>query len=197
LSCAGNHSSGFALTGSMAAQRRLHTATVLTDGSVLIAGGRNDTNPIHACGPSQNCVILGSAEIDNPLTKGFSGTGSLNNNRAGHTATRLNDGTVLVTGGSNVDSSGVEYALSTAETYSPISASFTSTCNPMNTARYAHTATLLNNGKVLIAGGIDSNNSYLKTAELYDPATRTFTPITPGMNAARARQKENGAVRQE
>src|SRR5438270_825179 len=101
LSCAGNHSSGFALTGSMAAQRRLHTATVLTDGSVLIAGGRNDTNPIHACGPSQNCVILGSAEIDNPLTKGFSGTGSLNNNRAGHTATRLNDGTVLVTGGSN------------------------------------------------------------------------------------------------
>src|SRR5205807_3768672 len=51
----------------------------------------------------------------------------------------------------------------------------------------AHTATLLNNGKVLIAGGIDSNNSYLKTAELYDPATRTFTPITPGMNAARAR----------
>jgi hypothetical protein len=185
--------SGFAFTGNMTSYRRLHTATVLTDGSVLIAGGRNEYGLAGQCGPTQACIFLNSAEIYDPASNGFTGTGGMTtSSRAGHTATRLNDGTVLVTGGSNVDSSGVEYALNTAEIYSPINhafGAFASTNNYMSTARYAHTATLLNNGKVLIAGGIDNQPStrFLNDAELYDPLTRTFTPITTGMHFARAR----------
>ena len=54
----------------------------------------------------------------------------------------------------------------------------------LNTARGYHTATLLNNGKVLIAGGVDSTNSVSASAELYDPAAGTFS-TTGSLNAAR------------
>src|SRR5438132_13423380 len=56
----------------------------------------------------------------------------------------------------------------------------------LNTARYLHTVTLLPNGMVLVAGGLDSNFSVLASAELYDPATGTWTS-TGSLNTARAR----------
>lgn len=62
----------------------------------------------------------------------------------------------------------------------------------MTTGRYAHTATVLDDGRVLVAGGFGSGFDAQATAELYDPATGTFTP-TGDMTAARARQQGRGA----
>jgi len=54
----------------------------------------------------------------------------------------------------------------------------------LNTARYLHTVTLLPNGMVLVAGGLDSNFTALASAELYDPASGTWT-ATGSLNTAR------------
>jgi hypothetical protein len=110
---------------------------------------------------------------------GFKATADMTAARASHTATLLNDGRVLVTGG--VDANGV--ALATAELYDPPSGTFTST-GSMSTSRSSHTATLLNNGKVLLTGGMDANGSGLQSSELFDPASGTFAP-TGSMTAAR------------
>ena len=88
--------------------------------------------------------------------------------RAAHTATRLADGRVLVTGGFR---SG-EAALASAELYDPQTRTFSST-GQMTSVRSGHTATLLRNGRVLIAGGFDDEEP-VRTAELYDPATGSF-----------------------
>src|SRR5256885_3932366 len=97
----------------------------------------------------------------------FGNIGSLATTRAGHTATLLPNGKVLVAGGQGT---GVNL-LSSAELYDPASGTWSAT-GSMTTARYLHTATLLPNGKVLVAGGSNGNFS-LASAELYDPATGT------------------------
>ena len=81
---------------------------------------------------------------------GFVYTGSLNAARFGHTSTLLNNGMVLVTGGDNALIGAPQ--LSSAELYNPTSGTFSNT-GSLHTARDGHTATLLNNGMVLIAGG--------------------------------------------
>ncbi len=99
---------------------------------------------------------------------GFRATGSMATVRAHHTATRLNNGKVLVTGGVNSTDPGA-----TTELYDPASGSFAPT-GSMGSTRAYHTATLLNAGKVLVTGGIESFNNPSLTAELYDPASESF-----------------------
>ena len=103
----------------------------------------------------------------------WSFTGSMQQARMYFTATLLNNGQVLVVGGT-YRGTFVQYGLTSAELYNPASGTF-STTGSLNTGRYGHSATLLNNGKVLIAGGTNSTTGALSSAELYDPVAGTFS----------------------
>jgi hypothetical protein len=106
------------------------------------------------------------------LVIGFGPTGSLNTARWAHTATLLNSGKVLVTGGTDVNGR----TLATAELYDPVARTFSAT-GSMQVARSSHTATLLNDGRVLVTGGGS-------TSEIYDPTSGTFTS-TASMSESR------------
>ena len=152
---------GFTPTGSLITARASHTATLLPNGQVLVAGG-DDT----FSGGS-----LSSAELYDPDAGVWSATGDLgipDNARDSHTATLLPNGQVLVAGGYDYNG-----PLASAELYDPATGYWTST-GSLGFARYSHTATLLTNGKVLVAGGI-GDNGILDSAELYDPATGFWT----------------------
>lgn len=152
-------------TEPMGYARTNHTATLLPNGRVLVAGGYDDTR------------TLATAESFDPGAGIWSGVGPMHESRFFHTATLLPDGRVLVVGG--------EYGggyRATAELFAPATGTWTPT-GSMGVARSGHTATLLPNGKVLVAGGF--NGAYLATAELYDPATGQWT-ATGAMSTARS-----------
>ena len=158
----------FTSTGSMAAGRFGHTATLLKNGKVLVVGGTD----------SSSSTPSSTAEIYDPTTGHFSLTGSMATPRAGHNATLLADGKVLITGGFNTGPINGQLGVSfTAELYDPATASFSAT-GQMAAMREGHTATLLPNGMVLVAGGGSP------TAELYDPSTGLFT-LTGSMETER------------
>jgi hypothetical protein len=138
-----------ATLGHLANARQLHTASLLADGKVLVAGGMLDNAG----------TATATAELFDPTTQMFTATkGTLATARDFHTATVLNDGTVLVTGGDNGTGT-----LATAEVYDPTVDSFSPT-GSMGSTRESHTATLLNDGTVLVNGGIGGGEA---TAELY------------------------------
>src|SRR5439155_873663 len=110
----------------------------------------------------------------------WTATGNLNTARNQHTATLLLNGKVLVTGGNS--DGGIAVAIASAELYDPANGTWTAT-GSLITARFNHTATLLPNGKVLVAAGIDGSNN-LASAELYDPASGTWT-ATGTLNTGR------------
>jgi hypothetical protein len=146
--------------------RASHTETLLANGNVLIAGGYRAI--------SGSPVSLSSFEIFDINTMTFTVYDQLNTGRHYHTATRLKDGRVLITGGSNAIS-GVETYLSSTEIYDPATNTFT-TVGSMTSPRVLHTVTLLNNGKVLIVGGGNTSGN-LSSYEIFDPTTNTFTFI--------------------
>jgi hypothetical protein len=162
-------SGSFTPTESMGTARSSHTATLLNNGKVLITGGVN-----LATGGG----YFASGELFDPATGSFVPTGSMETARFLHTATRLNDGRVLVTGGGQPG-----MILSKAEIFDPASGTFAPTGN-METSRMSHTATLLSNGKVLLAGGLKNFTTSLSAAELFDPGSGTFS-ATADMTAAR------------
>jgi len=152
----------FTPTGNMTEGRFEHTATLLTNGKILIAGGYSSTPRIDAFGGA-----LSSSELYDPSTGRFAAVANMTRHRAGHTATLLANGQVLIAGGSS----------SSAELYDPSTGTFTPTGN-MTSVRLRHTATLLNDGQVLISGGADAYCCAEYThasAELYDPSAGTFT----------------------
>ena len=159
---------GFTLTGSLGTARYGHTATVLSNGTVLIAGGYD-----------VNSTAVASAELYNPATKTFAPTGSLNVARTNDTATLLDDGTVLIAGGFDINFN----LLGSAEIYNPATGLFTVT-GTLLTPRANHTATLLSSGDVLLAGSSDGSGNALANAEIYIPATQSFSAVG-SLNAAR------------
>jgi PKD repeat protein len=105
---------------------------------------------------------------------GVTSTGSMIEARADFAASVLDNGMVLVTGGSpgrNVDIS------QTAEIYNPATGFWRYTLSPMTTGRTSHTSTKLPDGRVLIVGGLNGN--ILASAEIFDPKSETFTPTSP------------------
>jgi len=159
--------------GSLAERRAGHTATLLRDGRVLIAGGYNGD-------------YLASLEIFEPSVKRFRPAGSLLEERSGQTATLLPDGRVLFVGGVG---RGWTF-LRSAELYDPE----TGRSEPvglMNVPRESHTATLLADGRVLVIGGHSGRRQNMEVyarAELFDPRTRRFES---GGTLATARHKHD------
>ena len=152
--------------GSMKSARSGHTATLLPNGLVLIAGGME-----------RNGSIYGTAELYDPARGRFRATaGAMTTPRVGHSAALLQDGRVLLAGG--WDDQGT---LGTAELYDPATDRFAPT-GSMSARRGDFTATVLPIGTVLVAGGEDDRA--LVTAELYDPISGKFSP-TGSMHAGR------------
>jgi hypothetical protein len=145
------------LTGAMQSARAAHSATLLPNGKVLVAGG---------VGLDLNATA--TAELYDPATGAWAPTDGMNRSRFFHTATLLANGQVLVAGGSDF-----EGALATAELFDPATGKWTPT-GAMAGPRQSHTTTLLTNGLVLVAGGLttamlDPDAVSLDSAELYDP----------------------------
>jgi hypothetical protein len=160
--------------GRLTVPRFLHTATLMRDGQVLVAGGRTSTAP------------LASAEIINPFTLRSFPTGSMSEVRWRHTATTLLDGRVLVAGGfAGAPGPNAQPVLNTAEIYDPATRSWTPT-GTMTERRALHSAALLPDGRVLVAGGRSCRFAppfacnfeiRTRTAEVWDPATGIWTRV--------------------
>ena len=152
----------FIATNNMIATRQSHTATLLSTGQILIAGGFGGG---------------ATAELFDPAAESFFPTGTMIMARHEHTAVLLSDGRVLVTGGAGGGR--------TAELFDLDTESFTETDN-LTTARSRHTTTLLPDGRVLVTGGIGEDGRVLATTEVYNPSTESFTSAG-SMTTARSR----------
>ncbi|HTL57896.1 MAG TPA: kelch repeat-containing protein, partial [Candidatus Limnocylindrales bacterium] len=133
-------SGSFTLVQSLSQFRKLHTATLLANGKVLVAGGA----------PFAQAA---TSEIYDPATQSWTNSGVLNTGREYHTATLLQDGRVVVTGGQTANQ-----LLGSTELYDPRSDGWTN-AGVLNQARELHTATRLANGLVLVAGGFQNISS--------------------------------------
>jgi hypothetical protein len=175
-------------TGALSQPRYGHTATLLADGRVLVVGTAR---------PFQS----DTAEIYDPATAMWTSTGRLTAPHAFHTATLLQNGKVLIAGGWDlVPAPGRHTTIATPESeiYDPLTDTWSRT-GDLNLARFAHTATLLQDGEVLIAGGADDEErgTFFDTAELYDPETGIWTStgsLKLGRNSHTATLLPNGEV---
>jgi hypothetical protein len=152
--------------------RESHTATLLSNGQVLVAGGENSATS-----------FLSSAELYNSATGTWMLTGSMNVPRVSHQAVLLQNGQVLVAGGVNANGT-----LASAELYNPSTATWTAT-GSMITARFGFSLTLLSDGEVLAAQGT--------SAELYNPATGTWSAtgsLTSSIGGPNTALLQNGEV---
>jgi hypothetical protein len=153
----------FHATGNMRYARAAHTATLLPDGRVLIAGGR---------GAEVNAI----AELYDPKSGTFRETGRMVTARYKHTAGMLPDGRVLLAGGS--DERDWHGTLKSTEIYDPQRGTFTSAA-PLNDARFKLPAAVqLRSGQLLVAGGN-------RQAEVYDARTGNFALVAGDMGDAR------------
>jgi hypothetical protein len=175
-----NGDASFTTVGQMNSTRANNTAALLGNGKVLLAGGFTG----FASGG-----ITNAADLFDPISGAFTPTSPMIWPRDSATATVLPSGKVLIAGGQMNGPPGDEFnyvGLNTAEIFDPASGTFTALA-PMTSKRIEHTATLLPNGKVLIAGGITkygSGGEIINTAELFDPTSGNFTVTSP-MNVAR------------
>ena len=202
IGCGGGGSTGppppadsFIVVTNMNSPRSGHTATRLNDGRVLISGG----SPGQA--PGGRTIELATSELFDPASKSFAQSATMATSRFGHSAVRLLDGRVLVMGGTSFCNTVFCSQTATAEIFDPATESFTSP-GSMLSARTGFSATLLQDGRVLVAGGFSHLcpglfSCYLSSAELFDPASGTFSStgsMTMPRSNATATELNNGMV---
>jgi hypothetical protein len=151
-----------ATKGNMVVARRGHTATKLSNGTVLIAGG------------AAAAGSLLSAELFDPKTGTFAATGSMTDGRAEHASLLLKNGRAVVTGGT-----GGSGALSSTEVYE---AGAFRLVGALHTQRRQAALTLLGSGELLVAGGIDGTEKVTDSAETFDPVMEGWTAAPPMSN---------------
>jgi hypothetical protein len=174
----------FQLTGAMTNPCRFfqvgyiagRTATMLTNGLVLLTGGEHE-----------DCGRFANAELYDVVTGRFTATGSMTRPRTNHSATLLPDGTVLIAGGESEDCNEQRCSLvgtvASAEVFDPSAGTFTLTAD-MSARRAGHSATALDDGTVLVAGGYafvwDQVPCCVETAsaELWTPAAGSTPVVT-------------------
>jgi N-acetylneuraminic acid mutarotase len=148
---------------------------LLANGTILVTGGITGSN--------SNNAVTATAEIYNPLTNSWTATTNMTTARVGHTTTLLGSGKVLVTGGCAMTGCGFAAPPLGAEIYDPQAQTWTPT-GPMALPRTNASATLLANGQVLVAGGLDSGSYAISAAEVFNPLTASWT-ATGSMTTAR------------
>ena len=153
----------WSFTGNLNQARGSHTANLLNNGKVLVAGG-SSTSTDHGTLRSGDRIL----DLDRQHQQ---------RRPYGDTATLLNNGKVLIAGGDDTD-------CTSAEVYDP-TAGIWSLTGSLNAGRYFHAATLLPDGTVLAAGGLFG--TFLASSELYNPTSGTWT-FTGKLNQARSDQ---------
>ncbi len=150
----------FEATGNLNHVHSFHTATLLPDGRVLIAGGQDQ----------QIIQTHSVCEIYDPSTGTFTLTDTLKDHRSSHESILLPNGKILISGGIQTTSPGFGITLNSCELYNPINGTFSYTQNLLQ-PREGHEITLLKNEKVLVTGGA----YYESAGEIFDPQTETWT----------------------
>ncbi len=156
-------------TNALASSHVSGTATLLTGGSLLVAGGGNNKAQVRA------------APIETDSSWGTENT--MGSARTGHSATLLGSGKVLLAGGATAVANTVTPS---ADVYDPGTDAFTAAGSGLTTARADHAAVLLSSGVVLVIGGNDraSTPTSFATSEFYDPGTDKFF-LGPSLLTAR------------
>ncbi|WP_438029549.1 kelch repeat-containing protein [Sorangium sp. So ce233] len=163
--------------GDMLTARTAHIAVPLPGGEVMVAGGMLHVEP-------GGISTLSSAEVFDPATNTWRSIQPMIDDRSSSTATVLPDGRVLVAGGDRhdvIDGVGHWSTIDSAEVFDPVSGMW-SPIPPMRAARYGHTASLLADGRVLVAGGGGARPT-LDSAEVFDPASGVWRSVAPMVNA--------------
>jgi hypothetical protein len=176
--------------GTLVHERHSHTATLLADNNTILFAGGRYTNTV---GTVTNPYDLNTSEIFDTTKKAqaeaHQAVGALNEARSGHTATRLTVGPhankVLVIGGiKRLEGEETSEVLTSCELYDPTAKTWSTTwasgedITNLTTARYNHTATLLQDGtgRILVIGGFTTNLSDPTTiTEIFDPKTNSWT----------------------
>ena len=169
---------GWTSAGNMTTARQQYSATVLPNGSVLIAGGKYFVYPLF----SQSSPPLATTEIFDPVGGTWTATAGMTAARLGHIATLLANGTVLIVGGDAVGNS--------AEIYDPAAATWTPTASA-NVGFFPYASALLPNGKVLVTGGGAGGSA---TSEIFDPSTGTWAATGTNDGGQTATLLANGTV---
>jgi len=150
-------------TASMAVPRTRHTATRLADGKVIVIGGRDAS------------TVLTGAELYDPATDTWTTVGGMKTARWSHTAHTLPDGSVLVVGGFySMDKRGAD----NAERYVPVGKTFAPIDATMNRHRGACFSATLGNGRIVTAGGLDFDGTFLLyrgVSQIFGAATEQWT----------------------
>ena len=166
----------------MKKKRYKHSCAALNDGRVIVAGGAD-------------IGVVATVEVYDPSLGEFTLTGEMNESRGLFTLTVLSDGTVLAAGGASKntqDTDSGELNRNSAEIWDPATSEW-AIISPMNVARASHTANLLEDGRVLVVGGMGP----LTSAEIYDPSTDTWTltsELSKGRQLHTAHLLDNGEL---